>query len=135
MHRKSMYTVPIKTGLKILSLQLEKLHCRFLDANSFLPMPLANLPGTFGLTELRKEYSPHFTVDNQNYNGPLPDERYYGSDTMTVANREKFKKWYADEQEKFDKNPHMTYNLKDELIAYCKSDVQILKESCMLVRI
>ncbi len=112
LHRKNMFVTPIKTGLKILSLYLPDFECRFLDSHSFLPMPLVKFPSTFGLTELKKWYFPHFfnTVDNQNYNGPLPEERFYGANTMTVA-----------------ENPFKTFNMKDELIAYCNSDVQILK--------
>ncbi len=134
LHRKNMYIVPIKTGLKILSLDVNDFKCKFLDSHSFIPMPLTKFPSTFGLTELKKGYFPHFfnTVENQNYNGALPDMRFYGADTMTTSNRSKFMKWNADEQ-KYAMNPDKTFNLKDELIAYCNSDVQILKESCMSV--
>ncbi len=95
LHRKNLYVSPIKTGLKILALDLSpRFNIKFWDSHSFIPMPLAKLPATFGLTELKKGYFPHFfnTIENQNYIGPLPAEHFYGTDTMTVANRTKMSK-------------------------------------------
>ncbi len=138
LHRKNIFIQPVKTGLKILFLDLSpQFNVKFLDSHSFIPMPLAKLPATFGLHELKKGYFPHFfnTVANQNYVGPLPSEKYYGADTMTVANRTKFLKWYREEQEKYRRIPKLKFNLKTELITYCNSDVNILKDSCKAVSI
>ena len=43
-------------------------------------MRLSALPKSFGLTELKKGYFPHFskTPENQNYIGPFPDPNFYG---------------------------------------------------------
>ncbi|XP_070560096.1 uncharacterized protein [Ptychodera flava] len=82
----------------------------------------------FELNKLHKGYFPHFfnTAENQDYVGPLPDSRYYAPDGMKQHAREKFLKWYEDERLK-----NHPFNLRQELEDYCKSDVDILRRSCL----
>ena len=47
-------------GAKIMSMELEEAEIKFCESLNFLPMPLKALPKTFGLTELKKGYFPHF---------------------------------------------------------------------------
>jgi len=57
---------------------------KIIDSHNFVASPLSAFPKTFGLNELKKGYLPHYfnTNENQNYVGPIPDAKYYGSDTM-----------------------------------------------------
>ena len=51
----------IFSGTKIMYMKLDKgLNIRILDSLNFLPMPLAKLPKSFGLTEMKKGFFPHF---------------------------------------------------------------------------
>ena len=98
---------------------------RFIDSLNFLPMPLSKFPKTFGLTELAKGYFSHFfTEANQHYVGPIPDAKYYDPDGMKPEAREAFYKWYDTQGEK-------VFNIKEELLKYCRSDVDILRRCCL----
>ena len=76
----------ILNGAKIMSMELEASEIKFCDSLNFLPMPLKALPKTFGLTELKKGYFPHFfnRKDTQHYVGPLPRVEDYGPDSMNT---------------------------------------------------
>ena len=47
-------------------------------------MGLAKLPKTFGIKEMKKGFFPHYfnVKENENYVGPLPDKKHYGTATM-----------------------------------------------------
>ena len=49
-----------KRDKQIMSMELEAAEIKFRDSLNFLPMPLKALPKTFGPTELKKAYFPHF---------------------------------------------------------------------------
>jgi len=102
---------------------------RFIDSNSFTLMPLRNFPKTFGLTESAKGYFPHKfkTDENQNYIGLYPDKEYYGYSEMTKANRDEVTKWYEMVKDE-------TFNFKEEMYKYCKSDADILRHGCLEFR-
>ena len=65
----SQFLLPklILNGAKIMSMELESANIKFRDSLNFLPMPLKALPKTFGLTELKKGFFPHFfnRLENQ----------------------------------------------------------------------
>ena len=104
---------------------------KFIDSLNFIPMPLAKFPKTFGLNELCKGYFPHYfnKDENQAYVGPLPCQEDYGANTMKPEAREKFLTWY---QEKLENN--YVFDFQKEILAYCRSDVDIMAESCKLYR-
>ena len=91
-------------------------------------MPLSAFPKTFGLTELKKGFFCHNfnTRANQNYVAPLPLKDTYLPDSMTVKGRQEFDRWYEDQVTR-----GVEFNLRQELVAYCKSDVKLLKEGCL----
>ncbi|XP_068756329.1 uncharacterized protein [Montipora capricornis] len=62
-----------------MSMELKEAEIKCRDSLNFLPMPLKVLPKTFGLTELKKGYFPHFfnRKENQQYVGPLPSIENY----------------------------------------------------------
>ncbi|KAE9542740.1 hypothetical protein AGLY_002651 [Aphis glycines] len=92
---------------------------------------LSDFPKTFGLTEAKKGYFPHFfnTPENQCYIGPLPNKSYYGYNTMTTKQRTAFINWH-DEMT----NNNYTFNFKKKLEEYCNSDVDILRRGCLELR-
>jgi len=121
----------IYNGTKLMLLEIKNLRIRIIDSSNFIYGPLSSFPKTFGLKELKKGYFPHFfnTVENQNYIGILPDKKYYGFETMKPENKLEFEKWYNDKI-----NENYIFNLKEELEAYCNSDVDILRRGCLELR-
>ena len=116
----------IVNGAKIMELSVNDPEIRFIDNLNFLPMPLSKFPKTFGLTELAKGSFPHFfnTEANQHYVGPIPDAKYYDPDGMKPEARDAFYKWYDTQREK-------VFNMEEELLKYCRSDVDILRRCCL----
>lgn len=112
------------SGAKILSLKTQDLH--FKDSLMFLPQSLASLPKAFGLTELKKGYFCHLanTEEYYDYTGSMPPRELYCSSVFKDSELIKFNNWY-DEQVK---NKYV-FNFKKEILAYCQSDVTILREA------
>ena len=122
----------IFSGSKIMYMKVSTggINIRFLDSLNFLPMPLAQLPKSFGLVELKKGFFPHFynTAEHQNdvlLN--LPDVKYYDPDSMGKERREEFFTWY--EQHEND-----VFGFQKEMEEYCISDVDILLQACWKFR-
>ncbi len=121
----------IMSGAKIVTLTVPMFNIRFIDSLNFVPMALANFPKTFGLDELRKGYFPHLfnKKENQNYIGPIPCEPYYTPNSMSSKNRKAFQEWYKEQ-----KDSDYVFDFAKEIKAYCTSDVDILRRSCMEFR-
>ena len=121
----------IMSGAKIVTLTVPMFNIRFIDSLNFIPMALANFPKTFGLDELRKGYFPHLfnKRENQNYIGPIPCEPYYTPNSMSPKNRKAFQEWYKEQ-----KDCDYVFDFAKEIKAYCTSDVDILRRSCMEFR-
>ena len=117
----------IKQGTKILCLEYKKV--KIIDSLSFLPIPLASFPKTFGILEKRKGFYPHrFNLpENQEYIGKLPCKDDYGIKFMNSEKKEEFENWYKQNETK-------VFNQKKELLAYCISDVDLLTEGCLEFR-
>ena len=122
-------------GSKIIYCHVAKgLNIRLLDSLNFLPMPLSQLPKSFGLTELKKGYFPHLFNHEENVRGKsevllprLPDVSFYDVDSMKSDRRHEFLKWYSE-------NCHKSFDLFPELLEYCRSDVNILLSACWKFR-
>ena len=114
------------SGSKILLIKFGKIIIK--DSINFMPMALSKLPKTFSLKELKKGYFPHFfnSPENQNYVGKYPDLKFYGADLLNHKERENLILWHSKQNGIFD--------LQKELLDYCKSDVDILKQSCIAFR-
>ena len=112
-------------GAKILFMSVGKI--KFKDSLCFLPMTLSAFSETFGLTELKKGFFPHFfnRSENQQYVGPLPEPHYYDPDGMSPQRKKEFEDWYK--QRKEEEN---VFDFQKELIEYCRSDVELLKQGC-----
>ena len=104
---------------------------KFIDSLNFIPMALAKFPKTFGQDELCKGYFPHYfnKDENQEYVGPIPCQDDYGANYMKPEAREKFLTWH---QEQVENN--YVFDFQEEILNYCRSDVDILAECCKLYR-
>ena len=126
-HRRRVKPKMVMQGRKIMCLEVRGV--RFVDSLNFFPMALSQLPKAFDVSELKKGYFPHlFNVPTSwNYRGPLPAPRYYGVDGMTPSRREDFMEWYERQGDRL-------FCFRDELVAYCRSDVDILQRCCGIFR-
>ena len=121
----------IYRGAKILSLKVPSWDIKFIDSLCFIPMSLAKFPKTFGQDELCKGYFPHmFNKDeNQNYVGPIPCKNDYGVNFMKPGERDAFIAWHDEQVAN-----NYRYDFREEIIKYCRSDVDILRKCCLLYR-
>ena len=121
----------ILRGAKILSLTVPMFNIKFIDSLNFIPMSLAKFPKTFGKTELCKGYFPHFfnKEENQDYVGPIPHQNEYAPTTMKPEAREAFLAWHEEQTES-----NYVFNFREEIVKYCRSDVDILRQCCMEFR-
>ncbi|XP_068720877.1 uncharacterized protein [Montipora capricornis] len=130
LHRQKRNLEQIRNGGKVLQLTYphEDTTIRFIDSLSFFQMPLSDFPKTFGLTELKKGYFPHLfnTPEHQTYVGRLPDKAFYMPDGMSVKKRRDFDTWYDDQAAR-----EVVFDFQAELLAYCQSDVKLLKQGCL----
>ena len=124
-NQQRQVTNQLTLGAKVLSFKSGPL--KFIDSLSFLPMPLASFPCTFNLTELKKGFFPHLfnTPSNQNYVGRIPDLEFYDADGMMENRKNELLQWHAEQVRR-----NVQFNFKEELISYCQSDVQLLKQGC-----
>jgi len=125
-HSDNQIVKQLRNGWKL----LEVIHhsIRFIDSLSFFQMPLSAFPKTFGLTELRKGNFTHkFNIpENQEYVGLIPTIDYYIPKALSPKGRQEFEKWHQEQR-----NKHEVFDFQKELVAYCKSDVRLLKEGCL----
>ena len=121
----------IYRGAKSLSLTVPDWNIKFIDSLNFIPMALAKFPKTFGQDELCKGYFPHaFNKDeNQNYVGPIPCQNDYGVNFMKPGERDAFKAWHDEQVAN-----NYRYDFREEIIKYCRSDVDILHRCCLQYR-
>ena len=121
----------IYNGAKIMFMELPKLSIRFIDSLNFLQMPLKSFPKTFGMSELKKGYFPHYFNKecNKDYVGPIPSKKHYGYNQMKPDERTKFLKWYEERV-----NENYVFDFKKEILEYCRSDVDILRRGIMKLR-
>ena len=121
----------ILRGAKILSLTVPMFNIKFIDSLNFIPMSLAKFPKTFGKTELCKGYFPHLfnKEENQDYVGPIPHQKEYAPTTMKPEAREAFLAWHKEQTES-----NYVFNFREEIVKYCRSDVDILRQCCMEFR-
>ena len=111
-------------------MEIPKLSIRFIDSLNFLQMPLKSFPKTFGMSELKKGYFPHYFNKECNKKlGTMPSKKHYGYNQMKPDERSKFLKWY---EERVSEN--YVFDFKNEILEYCRSDVDILRRGIMKLR-
>ena len=118
-------------GAKILSMTVPMFNVKFIDSLNFIPMSLSKFPKTFGMEELCKGYFPHLfnREENEKYEGPIPPEPYYMPNSMKPETRKEFHAWYKEQRDN-----NYVFNFNEEIIEYCRSDVDILRKCCMEFR-
>ena len=86
------------------------------------------MPKSFDLS-CKKGYYSHlfYTVENLDYVDPYPEPKYYGADYMSGDERARFLEWYEEHKDKIFCN-------KQELLAYCIDDVNVLRQACCAFR-
>ena len=116
----------LRNGCKLLQVQHDRI--RFIDSLSFFQMPLSAFPKTFGLTELKKGYFPHKfnRPEHQTYVDIVPALDYYMPETMAPKAKQELEKWHQEQRDK-----EVVFDFQKELVAYCESDVRLLKECCL----
>ncbi|CAB3995103.1 DNA polymerase [Paramuricea clavata] len=121
----------IRRGAKVLSLSVDMFKIKFIDSLNFIPMRLADFPKTFGIDELAKGYFPHLfnKKENENYVGPIPPTPYYNPNGMSPAAKQTFLHWHRNL-----KDNDYVFNFQEEILAYCRSDVDILRCCCLEFR-
>ena len=121
----------ILRGAKILSMTVPMFNIKFIDSLNFIPMGLAKFPKTFGMDELCKGYFPHLfnRVENVGYVGPIPPEPYYSPNSMKPEARKAFLTWHKEQRDN-----NYVFNFNQEIIKYCRSDVDILRKCCLEFR-
>ncbi|EGT38427.1 hypothetical protein CAEBREN_29388 [Caenorhabditis brenneri] len=97
----------------------------FLDSVKFLPMRLSQLPAAFDLATESKGHFPYMFNHPDNYGkvlSTLPPIEFYEPKYMGVKQRKEFEQWY-------EENRETEFNFDEEIVRYCKNDVQILSEA------
>ena len=112
----------ITNGTKFMSIKVPVCKIRFIDSLNFIPMALVDMPKAFGESELSKGYFPHLYNTKKNQASTLhhlPNIKYYNPDGMKMDKRKEFLSWY-------ENNKHNKFEFQQELLKYCRSDVDIL---------
>jgi len=117
------------SGSKVMYMYLKHLDIRCIDSLNFFPMRLSALPKAFGISELKKGYFPHYmnVPENYTYIGPHPDPEMYGASQMMPWDRDKLLKF-------LEENKQQQFNFAEHMKSYCRSDVDILRRSCLKFR-
>ena len=125
-HNDNRLVEQLRNGCKLLEVKHDRI--RFIDSLSFFQMPLSAFPKTFGLTELKKGYFPHqFNIpDHQSYVGAVPALDYYMPETLSPQAKQELETWHQEERDQ-----NVVFDFQKELVAYCESDVRLLKEGCL----
>ena len=120
----------IMRGRKILMIRSGNV--KVLDSLNFFLQPLSKLPKALGLdvTNQKGDFPYLFNIQsNYDYEGEIPDLKYFGTEYMPPEKKIKLEEWH--ETEKVSKK---TWNFKSELINYCQNDVNILMSCIMKFR-
>ena len=121
----------IRTGTKLMLLEIEALNFKVIDSLNFIQAPLKDFPKMFGINELKKGWFPHYFNKNcnQDYVGVYPAKKLYGFDQMKAKEREELMKQHDSKLENAE-----VFDFKKGMQAYCESDVDILRRCCLKFR-
>jgi hypothetical protein len=137
---KQLLCNKIERGLKILQMHFSQIDITFKDSIHFIPTSLRCMSSDFGIQETKKGFFPHKLLSvhslkewkKDDYWIPAPEPHHYSSDfSNTKSGKEELK-----ELELFLSQQDYTspWNVKDNAIAYCISDVKLLGETLLLFR-
>ena len=102
-----------------------------LDSYAYLLCRLADLPKSFPLEDVAKGMFPHLfnTFENADYEGQLPAKEYFSPDYMKEKEYEEFVTWWNETDAKIKSGELPLWNMKTQLLNYCRDDVRILREA------
>lgn len=82
--------------------------------------------GNEGLTEMRKGFFPHLAnkPEYYNYMREMPSKELYYTTSMRAKDLKEFSEWYNSQ-----KDQNVAFNFQEEIISYCKSDVDFLRKA------
>ena len=102
----------------------------FKDSYKFMNLPLRLLPKSFNFqNELQKGFFPHYlnTKDNLHFkSSTMPIKEHFGVYEIGEEERIRFMCWYDSECARFQNDPNLIYDLREEMIKYCYDDCFIL---------
>lgn len=130
MYENAILPEVIMNGSKFMSIEVPHLKMKFIDSMNFIPMALSKIRKALNLSELAKGYFPHLFNKCENQKiilNRLPDINYYNPGVMMPEDRHKFMAWY-------DEHQHDRFQFEEEIIKYCRSDVNILRRGCLKFR-
>jgi len=108
-------------GSKILSMVVENFH--FLDSLNYLPMSLKSLSKSFDLI-CKKGTTPTSSIRPEILIILSPN---FTGQALYLDERARFMQWHQEQKGKLFSN-------KDELLAYCMDDVNVLTQACCAFR-
>ena len=114
----------IMNGSKIMCLELEERNLKVIDSYLFLSMRLSKFPEALGIKDVTKGFHPYLFTD-LNYVGPMVGLEYFEPPPEGSKERNKFDKWYEEQKSK-------TYVFRDAIYYYCRLDVDILHQGCII---
>ena len=120
----------IMRGRKILIIRCGNI--KMLDSLNYFLLSLADLPKAFGLdVSIKKGDFPHLfnKESNYKYRGSIPDIEYFSPDYLTPNKKSELLKWHKEYKES-----GKSWVFMDELLSYCKNDVEILMLCVMRFR-
>lgn len=104
---------------------------KIIDSMAFIPTPLAEFSKIFSINENKKGFFPYLfnKRENWNYNGPIPEKKYFCPEKMSIERKKEFEKWYNSKIQSSE-----IFDFKKEIITYCRSDVDLLSRGCLKFR-
>lgn len=137
LHERACTPQLIMTGLKIYTIKLDGQHQRtliFKDTLNYFASSLASLYSTFELQQEpgveNKPFFPYMFIKTQNLNRVLlhlPPKHCYCPSAMKSKERAAFEHWYAEHRNE-------RFVLREQLVAYCRNDVALLRAACIKFR-
>lgn len=113
---------PLMKGSKFMRLQLK--NTIFHDSMLHLPGSLANQSKAFNLSTKKGDFPHGFSLrENVDYEGPIPDIKYFPNRFKSLEDLQEFKKWH---QSMVDSK--YVWNYREERKSYCRNDVYMLAE-------
>ena len=83
-------------------------------------------PGTFPyeLNNAEQLAKPFFEEGGKRF----PPLKHFHPANLKPKAREKLESWWAEENARYESDPSLRYVVWDQLVAYCKNDVEILRK-------
>ena len=114
-----------------MSKEIQSLRIQFIDSLNFVASALAAFSKDIRVERTKEGYFPHYFNKecNQAYVGVRPSKNHFGYNQMSSSNRKSFLEWY-DTRVAED----YVFDFKNEILEYCRSDVDILRRSMIEFR-